>query len=304
VIIIEHKLQQLKEFKPELIVLRNGRKARFNSINEFEADCRQKVQSAQPNFSPETPPEKEPIIAVNGLEWRQAGQPILNDIDLKLFPGEFVGLMGPNGSGKTSLLLAMMGLIQPIVGTRRGFGRDLSHARTSDLVPDIGFIFQNPDHQLFTSSVWDEAVLTLKNLKQLTVENEAEAIAWLERLGLSIDIESHPQRLSYGEKRRLNLAAVILHKPTLLLIDEMLIGQDLVNAHAWMSLLSDYANAGKSVLLVNHHADLTAAYCDRVLFMEAGQIVVDAPTSEAFRQIQNLGYDAFLPSERVGVIYA
>jgi energy-coupling factor transporter ATP-binding protein EcfA2 len=123
-------------------------------------------------------------------------------------------------------------------------------------------------------------------------------------LGLSIDIESHPQRLSYGEKRRLNLAAVILHKPTLLLIDEMLIGQDLVNAHAWMSLLSDYANAGKSVLLVNHHADLTAAYCDRVLFMEAGQIVVDAPTSEAFRQIQNLGYDAFLPSERVGVIYA
>lgn len=304
VLIIEHKLRQLKQFKPELIVLQDGRRVTFNTMDEFEADCCQKVQPVKTITPPASAPGQEPLMTLSGLEWHPEGRPVLDGINLRLYPGEFVSLMGPNGSGKTSLLLTMMGLIQPSSGTRAGFGRDLSKARTSDLVPNIGFIFQNPDHQLFASSVWDEAVLTLKNLKQLTAEKEAEAIAWLERLGLSIDIERHPQRLSYGEKRRLNLAAVVLHEPALLLIDEMLIGQDLANAHAWMGLLADYANAGNTVLLVNHHADLTAAYCDRVLFMQAGQIIVNGPTPNAFKQIQNLGFDAFLPSEPIGVAHA
>jgi energy-coupling factor transport system ATP-binding protein len=304
VIVIEHKLQQLKPFKPELVVLQDGRQVSVNTIEKFEADCLGQIQSVNPAAVPASPQGQEPIMSLNGLVWQQDGQSILDGIDLDLYPGEFVSLMGPNGSGKTSLLLAMMGLIQPTGGALTAFDRDITKARTSDLVPDIGFIFQNPDHQLFAPSIWDEATLTLKSLKLMTAEKEAEALAWLERFGLSKDLKRHPQRLSYGEKRRLNLAAVILHNPGLLLIDEMLIGQDLVNAHAWMSLLASYTRAGNTVLLVNHHADLTAAYSDRVLFMQAGQIVVDRSTPEAFKQIQALGYDAFLPSQWIGVPYA
>lgn len=297
-IVIEHKLQQLKPFRPKLIVLQDGLQVAYDSIDAFEADSRQKARSVNPlTFS--TPESSEgSVLMLNKLIWQQSGQPILKGIDLDLYPGEFVSLMGPNGSGKTSLLLAMMGLIQPTSGDLTIFDRDLKETRTSDLVPDIGFIFQNPDHQLFAASIWDEATLTLKTLKRLTAEKEAEALAWLAQLGLSDDLKRHPQRLSYGEKRRLNLAAIILHNPRLLLIDEMLIGQDLVNAHIWMSLLADYANAGNTVLLVNHHPDLTMTYCDRVLFMHAGKIIVDRPTLAALEQIQSLGYDAFLPSKK------
>ncbi|MCB2203088.1 ATP-binding cassette domain-containing protein [bacterium] len=296
VIIIEHKLQQLKPFRPELIVLDGGRQVAFDSIDDFEADAQNQIQPAEiaATITPST--QHEPILLLNGLRWQPAGQAILNNIDLDLYPGEFISLMGPNGSGKTSLLLAMMGLIQATSGDLTAFGRDINDLHTSDLVPDVGFIFQNPDHQLFAASVWDEATLTLKSLKQLTAEKEAEALTWLAEMGLSSDLKRHPQRLSYGEKRRLNLAAVILHDPRLLLIDEMLIGQDMVNAHIWMRLLADYANEGNTVLLVNHHPDLTEAYCSRVLFMQAGQIIVDRPTPAAFEQIDSLGFDAYLPN--------
>jgi energy-coupling factor transport system ATP-binding protein len=194
----------------------------------------------------------------------------------------------------------MMGLLPPTEGSKYGFGRDLSNAKVSDLVQEMGFIFQNPDHQLFTVSIREEALFTLANLGLLTERKEAEAMTWLERLGLSEDLDRHPQTLSYGEKRRLNLVGTILHDPKILLIDEMLIGQDLENAVTWLGLLRGYCLRGNTVLLVNHHPDLTSRYCDRVLFMDGGQIKVDRRTDEAFAEITNLGFNTFTPQIQAG----
>jgi energy-coupling factor transport system ATP-binding protein len=236
-----------------------------------------------------------PLLSLSAIELKIGNKAILNDISLDLFSGEFISLMGPNGSGKTSLLLTIMGLVEPTSGTKSGFGRDLANQKTSELVQDLGFIFQNPDHQIFTASIREEALFTLQNLGLLSPGKEAEAMAWLTRLGLANELDRHPQSLSYGEKRRLNLIGAILHGPQLLLIDEMLIGQDLENANIWMQLLKEYCDQGNTVLLVNHHPDLTSRYCDRVLFMDNAKIQVDAPTSHAFMEITTLGHSAFTP---------
>jgi energy-coupling factor transport system ATP-binding protein len=294
VIIIEHKLSQLMALNPKVLWLYDGfltvnndvQEIYFEPAVEFDAKSRSSIN----NFK-----HDQPLLEVSNMSIRINGKEILRDISLEVHPGEFIAIMGPNGSGKSTLLQTLMGFHSTERGRLTGLGQDLTQAKTSELVVDIGFIFQNPDHQLFTQSVWDEVTLTLHNLGLMTDENISNAKQLLEESGLAGRMDTHPQRLSYGEKRRLNLAAVILHNPKLLLLDEILIGQDMHNAHKWMSLLKSYTADGHAVLLVNHHAGLTQTYCDRVIFLDAGKKVLDATVSTAFVELELLGFQAFLP---------
>ena len=303
VIIIEHKLNQLKDLHPELIVLENGRISPIDSIRAFQAMLDQEEREL-PSLITQEPNAKKHPIQINNLGVRLGGCQILDDINLQLNNGEFIALMGPNGSGKSTLLQTMMGLIKPSSGTIQGFGQDLTQAKTSALVEKIGFIFQNPDHQLFTNSVNDEATLALKNLEMLTPQTESEVRFWLKQMYLDGRRDDHPQRLSYGEKRRLNLLAIILHHPKLLLIDEFLIGQDRYNAHRWMGFFRNYANQGNSVLLVNHHMELTKKFCDRIIFLDKGKILVDQATEESITSIARYGFQNFLPQISMEAVHA
>ena len=296
IIIIEHKLQQIADLNPQVIVMAQG-KLEGDESNQPLIGILKTEMSTQPEENSESQIETAgaPLLSLSDIEFKIHAKTILNEINLDLCPGEFIALMGPNGSGKTSLLLAIMGLIEPAGGTKFGFGHDLSSQKTSGLVRKMGFIFQNPDHQIFTASIREEALFTLQNLGLLSRNKEAEAMAWLTRLGLADELDRHPQSLSYGEKRRLNLISAVLHEPKLLLIDEMLIGQDLENANIWMQLLKEYCQQGNTVLLVNHHPDLASRFCDRVIFMDNAKIQVDAPTGAAFAEIAALGYSAFTP---------
>lgn len=116
--------------------------------------------------------------------------------------------------------------------------------------------------------------------------------------------DDHPQRLSYGEKRRLNLLAIILHQPKLLLTDEFLIGQDRLNALRWMQFFRSYADQGHCVLFVNHHIELTQNFCDRIIFLDDGQIITDKPTKQAIASLEKLGYQAFLPKTTMEFAHA
>ncbi len=303
VIIIEHKLDLLQAFNPQVYVLDSGEVESIHDIPSFKSHLAEKAFTI-PNPISENIVQTDPIIELTNVDVRLNSHPILQDINLSLSPGEFVALMGPNGGGKSTLLQTMMGFNNPENGRMSVFGKDISSVKTSALVRDVGFIFQNPDHQLFTHSVWDEAALTSKNLGIFTKEKKEEAQVYLEGMGLGDQQDEHPQRLSYGEKRRLNLLAVLLHRPQLLLIDEFLIGQDMANAHAWMKFFRNYAHEGHAVLLVNHHADLTSQYCDRIIFLSEGKIRIDQQIPSAFEQLRLLGFTSFLPEHREVVAYA
>ncbi len=303
VIIIEHKLSQLSAFDPNLLVMEEGKIVTTTSLKDYMQGQRY-GQSRQPSSSVQSIPQEDPVLDIAHLHVGLNGKEILSDINFCLYPGEFVAVMGPNGSGKSTLLRTIMGFHKPTRGEVVGFGMNLAQEKISSLVKHIGFIFQNPDHQLFAQSVWEEATLTLKNLDLLQQDSIDKAQALLKDIGLGDRMDEHPQRLSYGEKRRLNLACVILHNPQLLLIDEFLIGQDMPNAHRWMKALRNYASDQKTVLLVNHHMDLTQAYCDRVMFLDAGKLVLDAPARSAWTALKDKGYDAFLPHCQEKLVHA
>lgn len=303
VIIIEHKLSQLLALNPKIFFLAEGllsaKTQRQEILHGYAVEIDTKYRPQIKTFE-----HDQPILEVSNIDVRIDGIEILRDISLDVNPGEFIAIMGPNGSGKSTLLQTIMGFYTPERGRLTGLGQDLTQAKTSELVTEIGYIFQNPDHQLFTQSVWHEGTLTLQNLGLMTDENISNAKQLLEESGLAERFDTHPQRLSYGEKRRLNLAAVILHNPKLLLLDEILIGQDMLNAHNWMKILKAYTADGHAVLLVNHHAALTQTYCDRVIFLDAGKKLLDAPVSTAYVELEKLGFQAFLPDSQEQLSYA
>jgi energy-coupling factor transporter ATP-binding protein EcfA2 len=223
---------------------------------------------------------------------------VLHDVSLEIWPGEFVAVMGDNGSGKTTFLQSLLGLLKPTQGRVEVLGQDTRRVSVSRLARHVGFVFQNPDHQLFAESVWQEAAFAPRNFGTMDEAAQARVEGLLARCGMGDRQHDHPYRLSYGEKRRLNLISVLAYAPRLILLDELLIGQDMKNATFLLELLREQVEQGATVIMVNHHPEVTRHYASRLIFFNSGQAVVDAPTEEGFRQLATLGKEVYLPSNR------
>jgi energy-coupling factor transport system ATP-binding protein len=303
VIIFEHKLSQLVDLDPKFFVLDQGEIKPLGN-NQYRPKSVNRINLSFPGKTSLHNDHKNTLIKVENLNVAIQDKIILQEINFEIVPGEFIALMGPNGSGKSTLLQSLVGFHPPNSGNIRCFDQASPNIKTSNLVMDIGFIFQNPDHQLFTQSVLDEVIFTSENLKILTEEITNLANKWLDQIELLHRVDDHPQRLSYGEKRRLNLIAAMLHNPRLLIIDELLIGQDMANALIWMKILHDYTKNGNSVLLVNHHPELTKEFCSRLIFLNEGRMLLDQPVDLAFESLRTAGFDSFVPGKRVSEINA
>ena len=296
VIVIEHKLDQIMDLDPIIFSLDKGKITAGLAPTRKPNHISLPIINSEPSSVLEAEIPSQPIIQMKNTCIEIGGQEILHDLDLSIIPGQFIAIMGPNGSGKSTLLQAIMGFHQVSYGEFMLLDRNANSVKTSDLVEDLGFVFQNPDHQLFTQSIWEELTLTVKNLGQLDENTEHAARHWLEQIDLADQGKNHPQRLSFGEKKRLNVAASLLHKPKLLLIDELLIGQDPQNALAWMVFLKSLSELGTTVLLSIHHPQLVLDYCSRMIFLESGRIAVDEDIPSAFDSLVELGYHSYLPT--------
>ncbi|MBU0717676.1 MAG: energy-coupling factor ABC transporter ATP-binding protein, partial [Planctomycetes bacterium] len=192
-----------------------------------------------------TPATGNVIIRVSDLEVALGCSTILADINLEVRTGEVIAILGPNGGGKSTLLSALVGLIPPTRGAVRLFGSPVSPRRVSRLARQVGYVFQNADHQLVADTVWGEALYAARVFKIMTPTIEEEADQLLNLGGLADRKRDHPYRLSWGEKRRLNLISAVLHRPRLLLLDEPFAGQDWANAVFLLDVvLQRLTNAG------------------------------------------------------------
>jgi energy-coupling factor transporter ATP-binding protein EcfA2 len=301
-VVAEHKLAYLRPFLPRLVRLEGG--------------C---VVGDGAGIPPPAPaPARTPaaggevLLEAEGLTVRHGARAVLDGVDLALRAGQVVALMGDNGSGKTTLLRTLAGLLRLEASRRleagsrasqrtastRGrvtlAGLPVGETPVSRLAREMGYLFQNPDHMLLANTVWEEVTLLGRNLG-IADDVAAPAEEGLRALGLWEAREAHPFRLSYGQKRRLNLVAVTAHRPRVLLADEPLIGQDPANAELLLGALRRAAEGGACVLAALHDPESVRRHADRVLFLEGGRIVVDAPPAEAFRALERAGRAAYVP---------
>jgi energy-coupling factor transporter ATP-binding protein EcfA2 len=197
------------------------------------------------------------------------GDPALEDVSLALYPGEVTALLGPNGSGKTTLLKLLCGRLAPTRG--RVMIGGTANPRLDQLVGKVGFLFQNPDEQLFTDSAIGEIAFGPGNLGRSVDPRER-----LEQVGLGSHADSHPAALSRGERQRLAAAAVLAMEPEIILLDEPTTGLD---RNAWIQLMElvigHATERGAGVVYSTHHQEMADAFAHRAITLREGRIVDD-----------------------------
>lgn len=216
-------------------------------------------------------------------------------LDLTIRQGEFVSVIGLNGSGKTTLMKMLEGLLVPTVGTVELFGQKVTKKNINELRKRIGFLFQNPDFQIFASTVAEEVAFTLKLRKIPEDKIKAKVEAALSQSGLLPYLQEHPQKLSRGQRQMLALASVLVGEPDIIIADEPTSGLDEAQSYMIMDALSDLVKQGKTVLLVTHDLSMARQYAHRIVSMHRHEIVLDIPGTEMMNHRETL--------ERIGLMF-
>jgi energy-coupling factor transport system ATP-binding protein len=213
----------------------------------------------------------------NGRGWALKG------VDLDLFAGEVVAVVGDNGSGKTTLMHHLAGLFKLQKGRVVVAGRDVRRHNAYRLAGTVGIVFQNPALMLTADNVFDEVAFGPKNLKMPPEELKRNVSECLRLMELEDLTGYHPQTLSGGQRLRCAVAAIISMKPQLVLLDEPTSGQDILHIRKLMELCRKLAGRGKTVVFITHDHEIAAEYADRILVMDEGRIAADC-TSQEFLQ--------------------
>lgn len=213
----------------------------------------------------------------------QGGIPALNDVNIDIHRGEFVAIIGSNGSGKTTLVKHFNGLHVPTHGNVLINGIDTRTTSVSDLSRKVGFVFQNPDHQIFAHSVWEETAfgLKLQESDEEVIENQTTEA--LRTVSLYEYRDRHPRALSRGQRQRLAIASVLCLRPPILVLDEPTTGQDFMSRRQIMELAIDLHSRGRTILMITHDMALVAEYATRVIVMKDGQVICDSDPEEIFQ---------------------
>ncbi|MHA1855810.1 MAG: ATP-binding cassette domain-containing protein [Promethearchaeota archaeon] len=227
--------------------------------------------------------ENLPIISIENISYQypNSNEKIFSNFSLKIEKGEFLGIEGNNGSGKTTLLYIIAHMLEPTSGFLKFYGKTYDSIELDNFIPKMGFIFQNPENQLFGKTIREEILFAPRNFIQKKKKNrmneeeknqfeETILKKYLPLIGesrnkLNIFMNQNPFSLSWGQKRRLNLASIFSYSPELLLVDEPFIGQDAASIEIILEILHKFVENGKTVLIVSHDKELLQNNCSRIL---------------------------------------
>ncbi|MBD2744948.1 ABC transporter ATP-binding protein [Coleofasciculus sp. FACHB-1120] len=218
---------------------------------------------------------REAALSISSLRFGYPKQEeIFQGLNLQIRPGERVGLIGPNGSGKTTLFLLICGILTPVSGEIQLFGKPVE---MGEFRPEIGLVFQNPDDQLFTTSVRDDVAFGPENMNLDAEEVENRVRTALSVTGVGELIDRVPQNLSGGEKCMVAIAAVLAMQPQLILYDEPTANLDM---RARRRLIQFLQNSQETYIVSTHDLEVILEVCDRVLLLDEGHLIADGNPHE------------------------
>ncbi|OLS29967.1 MAG: Cobalt import ATP-binding protein CbiO [Candidatus Thorarchaeota archaeon AB_25] len=216
----------------------------------------------------------------------------MEDIKLQLHIGEQKALAGLNGSGKTTVFKLLLGLLEPDSGDIYIFDRKLTKNNLWEIRQDVGFLFQNPDDQLFAPTVWEDVAFGPRNLG-LSKEEVEDRVEWaLDRVGMTKFVNRPVNQMSHGQAKRVALAGIISMRPSILILDEPFSGLDFKMVTNMIDIIQKLRQDGASILFTTHNSFFIENWSDSVAVIKEGRIVYDGPTKEAMRSkavTENIG---------------
>ncbi|MBA4391936.1 MAG: cobalt ABC transporter ATP-binding protein [Desulfobacca sp.] len=254
-----------------------------------------KNQDVQPRLSEPTPGPL--FIQGLGLVY---GYPLTEDkvlkgIDLTIREGEFIALLGQNGSGKTTLAKHFNGLLKPEAGSLLIEGKPIGAYSHKDLARKVGYVFQNPDHQIFGRTVEEEVGFGLKVLgvDVKTIQKRVQEV--LEIVGLQGYDKKVPFTLTKGERQRVAVASVLAAQPKVIILDEPTTGLDYEHQVSIMELLTALNQKGHTILIITHSMWVATEYARRTIILKEGSILLDGPTRSVFANESKLAEASLAP---------
>jgi energy-coupling factor transport system ATP-binding protein len=275
------------------------------TVSEVADRIRRAVREGRLVIRPEAvAPPRRPVtdgpvvLEARNLTVEYPGPPpvtALRDVSLEIRQGEFVGIVGQNGSGKSTLVKCFVGLLRPKKGEVLFRGQNLRRFSVGEIARRIGLVLQNPDYQLFTASCRDEIRFGLRNVGIPENEIDRRVEEALQRVGLEAYADLFPFRLSFGDRRKLAVAATMALGPEVLIMDEPTTAQDHRGRYQLAELARQFHEEGGTVLMITHDVDLIARYAQRLIVLHEGRVLLDGPTAEVFTQVEELRKSFVVP---------
>lgn len=255
------------------------------------------------SYQEPAPTADETMIKIEDLHFSYPEGPgVLKGINLKINRGEFICLMGPNGTGKTTLAKHFNGLLKPVSGSVEVQGVSTHDSSITELAARVGYVFQNPDHQIFAQTVAEELAFGPKNLGWDEGRINRAIKMELENLGLSEQGESEPFLMGLAERKLIAIGSILIMGPELLVLDEPATGADYGVALRIMRYISDLHKRGLTVFIITHDVSIAANYASRLIVMKDGKITLDGPPRDLLYQRESLRESYVTPPQVIDVV--
>lgn len=212
------------------------------------------------------------------------GPSALNGISINIEDNEFVAIIGQNGCGKTTMVKHFNGLLRPTKGQVLLYGEDIVGQPMGTLARTVGYVFQNPDHQIFNATTRAEIAFGPTNLGLSEAEVRERTDDALERFGLMPHADRQPAMLGFGLRRKVSIAAVYAMQTPVLILDEPTTGLDYKSTLELMELITDLHWQGRTIILITHDMRIVAEYAPRCLLICDGKILAHDDTRSVFKQ--------------------
>jgi len=237
-----------------------------------------------------------PALELERCSYSYGGRaPALRAVSCSVEAGSWLALVGPNGSGKTTLARLCNGLLRPQEGRVLIEGRDIRGRPVGEVARQVGYLFQNPDHQIFASTVREEIAFGLRNLGFSTEETERRTEEALAAFDLTEHADRPPALLGHGLRRQVTLASLLARRPSILVLDEPTGGLDRERTGLLLDRLGEERDAGRTILFITHDLRLVAERATHVLVLRQGQVLVQGPVREVLSQPEVLARASVTP---------
>jgi len=313
VLLVEHRVEDALTINPDhVLYLDQGEQVYFGDCKgmldivdyqRVKLPARIVMERARraapiPQFKPALPPHSDqPLVSFDQVSFRYKPEmpEVLHDINFQVHPGDVIAVLGHNGAGKTTLVKHVLGLLKPTQGRVLLDGRDTCQTTVAQSAHTVGYVFQSPTQMLFAPTVAEELAFGPRNLGRSAAQIEPDVRWAIQTVHLEEELQTPPLALSFGQQKRVSIAAVLAMRSRILMMDEPTAGQDYWNYLAFMDAILQMPGFD-AVLFITHDVDLAVIYANRILLVYNGGLVADGPPQEVLRDEERLRSCRVLPT--------
>lgn len=288
VIIITHKIDQIKNIVNRVILLSNGSIEYDGNVNDISWSNLNRLYGVEETILRLISSEKQKrIMKISNICYKYSSSHCwtLQNLSFEVQKGEILGLMGQNGSGKSTLLLILQNLLKPNIGNIMLENVQLSQIPFKELINKIGITFQNPNHQIFNLSINEELEFGLKNAKVPSDIRKKRINEVLNHFPY-LNSNQTPQSLSFGQKKILTIASILVMDPSIFLLDEPEWGLDAGHISILKNIIIDLSNKGKTIVISSQNIELMDEIADRIIFLKNGELKFIGEKKEVIDQVR------------------